>query len=84
MASMCTAAHMPLCDLSMRCKHQHTFITCTIVCGSVHRAVILPIYFVSSQDAAIGHAILQEFVEARRSPACGKAPSCNYHPGKVN
>lgn len=25
----------------------------------------------------------QEFVEARRSPVCGKAPSCTYHPARV-
>ncbi|KAJ9510402.1 hypothetical protein QJQ45_015869 [Haematococcus lacustris] len=51
--------------------------------------VILPVRFLTVQDAAIGHAVLQvgvgwveEFADARRQASLGNAPSCAYFPAK--
>ncbi|GLI66878.1 hypothetical protein VaNZ11_010875, partial [Volvox africanus] len=41
-------------------------------------AITFPLSFRSRQDCAIGVAFLQEFVEARRGPALGRAPTCSY------
>ncbi|GLC62418.1 hypothetical protein PLESTB_001897300 [Pleodorina starrii] len=41
-------------------------------------ALIFPLRFRSRQDCAIGVACLQEFVEARRGPSLGRAPTCSY------
>ncbi|KAJ9508588.1 hypothetical protein QJQ45_012127 [Haematococcus lacustris] len=46
--------------------------------------VILPVRFLTVQDAAIGHAVLQEFADARRQASLGNAPSCAYFPAKVS
>ncbi|KXZ52667.1 ARPC2 protein [Gonium pectorale] len=43
-------------------------------------ALVFPIRFRSRQDAAIGVACLQEFVDARRGPSLGRAPTCAYSP----
>ncbi|KAG2483731.1 hypothetical protein HYH03_017449 [Edaphochlamys debaryana] len=41
-------------------------------------ALVFPLVFSSRQDAAIGVACLQEFVEARRGAALGRAPIVSY------
>lgn len=43
-------------------------------------SVVFPIRFTTRQDSAIGIAFLQEFAEARRAPALGRAPTCAYYP----
>ncbi|EFJ40594.1 actin-related protein ArpC2 [Volvox carteri f. nagariensis] len=41
-------------------------------------ALTFPLRFSGRQDTAIGVAFLQEFVEARRGPSLGRAPTCSY------
>eukprot|EP00850_Spirogloea_muscicola_P013808 SM000095S25022 [mRNA] locus=s95:457303:468122:- [translate_table: standard] len=61
-------------------RHPHTANAVIALLQSEQVTVVFPMHFEDGDESTLAASLLQEFVEARRTPALSSAPFCSYAP----